>query len=140
MYFSAYGNGGYDPNDVNFPTEADANLASPIWLQFFTATCLNHRVSPAPNPYTTSSTVTANNVLTYEKAQTFQIFSPGADGLYGIGGQYNSPSSANSSASTPLPFDGNNTFAGLPPGATSDTSVRVRENDNLTNFQSGKLN
>ncbi len=97
---------------MNFPTEADANLASPIWLQFFTASFLNHRVSPAPNPYTTSSTVTANNVLTYEKPQTFQIFSPGADGLYGVGGQYNSPSSANSSASTPLPFDASDTFAG----------------------------
>jgi general secretion pathway protein G len=140
VYFSAYGNSGYDPNDVNFLTEADTNLASPIWLQFFTASSLNHRVSPAPNPYTISSTVTANNVLTYEKPQTFQIFSPGADGLYGVGGQYNSPSSANSSASTALPYDHTNTFAGAPPGPTSDSNIRVRENDNLTNFQSGKLN
>ncbi len=139
VYFSAYGSSGYDPNDVNFPTEADANLASPIWLQFFTASALNHRVSPAPNPYTTSSTVTANNVLTYEKPQTFQIISPGVDGLYGVGGQYNSPSSANSSASTPLPFDAADTFAGAPPGATTDTNVRLREKDNLTNFQSTKL-
>ena len=131
----------YDPNDVNFPTEADANLASPIWLQFFTASALNHRVSPAPNPYTTSSTVTANDAVTYEKAQTFQIFSPGADGLYGVGGQYHSPSSANSSASTPLPFDANNTFAGSTAGRRPRTpTIRVRERDNLTNFQSGKLN
>ena len=85
VYFSAYGNGGYDPNDVNFPQEADANLVSPIWLQFFTTTSLNHRISPAPNPYTTSATVTANNVLTYEKAQTFQIFSPGATGYTASG-------------------------------------------------------
>jgi prepilin-type N-terminal cleavage/methylation domain-containing protein len=139
VYFSAYGNGTYDPNDVNFPSEADANLVSPIWLQFFTATSLNHRVSPAPNPYSTSATVTVNNVLTYEKAQTFQIFSPGADGLYGVGGQYNSPSAANTSASTRLPFDANDTFSGLPPMATTDTAIRQRERDNLTNFQAGKL-
>lgn len=77
--------------------------------------------------------------MTYEKPQTFQIISPGADGLYGVGGQYNSPSSANSSASTPLPFDAADTFAGAPPGATTDTNVRLREKDNLTNFQSTKL-
>ena len=28
-YFSSYGNGGYDPNDVNFFTELDNNLSSP---------------------------------------------------------------------------------------------------------------
>ncbi|MGZ3392710.1 MAG: prepilin-type N-terminal cleavage/methylation domain-containing protein, partial [Isosphaeraceae bacterium] len=32
-YFSAYGNGGYDPNDVNF-TETDAYLNGPIGLTF----------------------------------------------------------------------------------------------------------
>ena len=87
VYFSSYGNGAYDPNDVNFWSEGDANNSSPIWLQFFTATSLNYRTSPAPNPYTTSTTVTANNTVTYEKAQTFQIFSSGVDGLYGVGGQ-----------------------------------------------------
>jgi prepilin-type N-terminal cleavage/methylation domain-containing protein len=139
VYFSAYGNGAYDPNDVNFWTEQDTNLATPIWLQFFTATSLNHRVSPAPNPYTTSLTVTTNNVLTYEKAQTFQIFSPGVDGLYGVGGQYVSPSSLNSSASTSLPLDNTDTFAGTPAAANTDSTIRQRERDNLTNFQQGTL-
>jgi prepilin-type N-terminal cleavage/methylation domain-containing protein len=138
-YFSAYGNGAYDPNDVNFWSEQDTNLASPIWLQFFTATSLNHRVSPAPNPYTTSLTVTPNNVLTYEKAQTFQIFSPGIDGLYGVGGQYVSPSSLNSSASTSLPVDATDTFTGNPAAANTDSTIRQRERDNLTNFQQGTL-
>jgi prepilin-type N-terminal cleavage/methylation domain-containing protein len=139
VYFSSYGNGAYDPNDVNFLTETDGNLASPIWLQFFTATSQNHRVSPAPNPYTTSSTVTANNAVTYEKAQTFQIFSAGADGLYGVGGQYAAPSSGTSTASTTLPFDQINTFSGQPAVATTDPTIRQREQDNLTNFKSGTL-
>jgi prepilin-type N-terminal cleavage/methylation domain-containing protein len=139
VYFCGYGNGGYDPNDVNFLTEADANLASPIWLQFFTATSLNHRVSPAPNPYTVTSTVTANNAVTYEKAQTFQLFSAGNDGLYGVGGQYVAPSSGTATSSTALPFDGNDTFSGQPAVATTDPTIRQREQDNLTNFKSGTL-
>ena len=78
--------------------------------------------------------------MTFEKAQTFQIFSPGADGLYGVGGQFIAPSAANSTASNPLPFDATNTFAGTaarhrPPTRRSG----LRERDNLTNFQSGTL-
>jgi prepilin-type N-terminal cleavage/methylation domain-containing protein len=139
VYFCSYGNGAYDPNDVNFWTEADINLASPIWLQFFTGTSQNHRVSPAPNPYTISATVTVNNTLSWQKPQTFQVFSPGNDGLYGVGGQFVAPSAATSASSTALPFDATNTFSGQPAAATTDTTIRSREKDNLTNFQSGTL-
>ena len=139
VYFSSYGNGGYDPNDVNFLTEADANTTSPIWLQFFTTTSQNYRLSPAPNPYTTSTTVTVNNTVTYEKAQTFQIFSPGVDGLYGVGGQFVAPGSVNSTASTALPIDASHTYSGSPAALATDTTIRDRERDNLTNFQQGKL-
>ncbi len=77
--------------------------------------------------------------MTFENAQTFQIFSPGLDGLYGVGGQYVSQSSASSTASTVLPFDAADTYANNPWANTADKSIRQREQDNLTNFKSGTL-
>jgi prepilin-type N-terminal cleavage/methylation domain-containing protein len=139
VYFSGYGNGIYDPNDVNFAgpvlNELDGNSVGPIGLQYkyggatFT--------SPAPNPYTTTKTVTTTGTVTFEKPQSFQLFSAGRDGLYGVGGQFIAPSSGSSSASDALPLDLNNTFSGAT--VTGDGSIRIRERDNLTNFQSGKL-
>jgi hypothetical protein len=147
VYFSGYGNGVYDANDVNFLTETDGKAnTGPIGLQY------QHAGTPYPsvypNPYTT--TLTANNppgalrtgTVTFEKAQSFQIFSPGLDGLYGVGGQFVPPSASTSSASNPLPLDSNNTFAGFTgttPNANTDATIRLRERDNLTNFQSGTL-
>jgi len=138
-YFSAYGSGVYDPNDVNFGgpnvSEADINGLSPIGLQFqYGATPFT---SPAPNPYTSTLTVTTTGTVTFQNSQTFQIFSPGIDGLYGVGGQYVPPSASTASSSTALPFDKNNTFSGA--SLTADTSIRQRERDNLTNFKSGTL-
>jgi prepilin-type N-terminal cleavage/methylation domain-containing protein len=153
VYFSGYGNGVYDANDVNYlfmvsgnvvGFESDGNLANPIGLTFQHAGV--QYPSAAPNPYT--STLTANNPsgalstgsVGYQKAQTFQIFSPGVDGLYGVGGQFVAPASASTTAANPLPFDKSNTFAGLtPPTPTQDGTIRLRERDNLTNFQSGTL-
>jgi len=139
VYFSAYGNGIYDPNDVNFAgpvlNEADGNLVSPIGLQYQYGTV--PFISPAPNPYTTTLTVTATGTVTFEKPQTFQIFSAGRDGLYGVGGQFIAPQTGASTASNPLPFDAVHTFAGA--SVTADNTIRVRERDNLTNFQSGTL-
>jgi prepilin-type N-terminal cleavage/methylation domain-containing protein len=140
VYFSGYGNGVYDANDVNFLAEADGNGAGPIGLQYTHAGAVYPSVSP--NPYTTSATVAASGTVNYEKAQTFQIFSAGADGLYGVGGQFVDPSSGSSSAVNTLPFDPNNTFAGFTgnvPNPTTDGTIRRREGDNLTNFSSGKL-
>ncbi len=139
VYFSGYGNGVYDPNDVNFAgpvlSEADGNGASPIGLDFQYGT--TQFVSPSPNPYTTTLTVTTTGSVTFEKPQTFQIFSAGRDGLYGVGGQFIAPSASNSSASNPLPLDLVHTFAAGT--QTTDTTIRVRERDNLTNFQTGTL-
>ena len=131
---------GYDPNDVNFPTEADANLASPIWLQFFTASSLNHRVSPAPNPYTTSSTVTANNVLTYREAADLPDLLTGRRRAIrrrgpvqlALVGQFVGQHSA-------AVRWGRYVRGIRRRDATTDTNVRNREKDNLTNFQSAKL-
>lgn len=150
-YFSAYGNSAYNPDDVNFYTEDDggnnptnAPLA-PVWLHF-----QQTGFSAIPNPYTT--TVTANTggalpsgTVTYQKPQTYQIISAGIDGQYGVGGQYTPSTSSSSTASNPLPFDQANTGAGPgPPGSApaqseSGSAIRLREDDNLTNFKSGTL-
>jgi general secretion pathway protein G len=148
VYFSGYGNGVYDANDVNF-NELDGNGNGPIALQFTHAG--STYASLAPNPYTTSLTANARpnelptGTVTFVKAQTFQLFSPGVDGLYGVGGQYIAPSSSLSSASNPLPLDVIPPVpqppTPLPPPYVNivDPSVRTRERDNLTNFQSGTL-
>ncbi len=135
-YFSAYGNGNYDPNDVNiYETDQNATgISLGFWVNFpiVGATTTPPLVaSPSPNPYTTTLTAgTTSGTVTYQSPQTFQIISSGADGLYGVGGQYVAQSQ---SATQPLPFDSNHTD-------TSDAGVRQREYDNLDNFKSGRLN
>lgn len=137
-YFSAYGNGGYDPNDVNF-VEYDASGAGPttpfpgIGVQFVvnfpvTGGC----ASPAPNPYTSS--LTTGNRVSFINPQTFQIISSGVDGLYGVGGQYSADNSSGA-----LPHDSSNPPSYSPPYNTSDPTIRTRERDNVTNFHSGRL-
>jgi prepilin-type N-terminal cleavage/methylation domain-containing protein len=142
-YFSGYGNGSYDANDVNFAFESGPNGVSPIELLFQYGT-ITYK-SPSPNPYTTtlSTTMTAAGAasgtatVTYQKAQTFQIISSGADGLYGVGGQFVPRSLTNSSATTTLPFDSVDTFAGT--AVETNATVRTAEKDNLTNFTTGTL-
>ena len=146
-YFSAYGNGGYDPNDVNFSEYDNEIPPQLIGLTFHVAfpvpgaSFANSASSPAPNPYTTAVTAPFNTTTspptplatTYLNPQTFQIISSGIDGLYGVGGQY-SPDNVGEAVpwdSTPSPTN--------PPYYTSDTSIRVRERDNITNFHNGKL-
>jgi hypothetical protein len=153
-YFSAYGSSAYDPNDVNLVIpnlaaaayEVDANGLGPIALQYLVSFPvihsgnLNLAISPSPNPYTSTLTVTTSGTVTYQKPQTYQIISPGVDGLYGVGGQFLTTSSA-STATVPLPFDPNNTvdIGSSSNTADSDRTVRQRELDNLTNFKSGTL-
>jgi general secretion pathway protein G len=142
-YFSSYGNNGYDPNDVNFAplqylspalpnpqVEVDASQ-SPFALAFRVNFQVTGGCSSAPpNPYTSTTTFPPGGVATYLNPQSFQLISSGVDGLYGVGGQY-SPDSAGASLpidhSTPSPYN------------TSDTSIRGRENDNITNFHNGRL-
>ena len=141
VYFSAYGNGNYDPNDVNI-TELDQNT-TPVGLQYevgypvYGSTSTPVIIaSPGPNPYTSSLTVqstkaSGTGTVTYQKPQTYQLISSGADGLYGVGGQYLQQSQ--SSSSQQVPFDQTNIVN------TTDGSVRQREYDNLTNFKQGTL-
>jgi len=144
-YFSSYGNGGYDPNDVNF-SETDVQNNGPIGLTFHVpfpvpgATWPNSSASPAPNPYTSALTAQFNAAktplpTTYLNPQTFQIVSSGIDGLYGVGGQY-SPDNTGET----LPLDTTTDPNGKSPYVnTSDVTIRTRERDNITNFHNGKL-
>jgi len=141
-YFSAYGNSGYDPNDVNFATapnaEVDTNgsVAELTYNVSFPVTGSNGCVSPAPNPYTSTITAPALAVTTYLNPQSFQIISAGIDGQYGVAGQY-TPDNAEA-----LPMDPNANFpSGLyfPYVNTQDSGIRIRERDNVTNFHNGKL-
>jgi general secretion pathway protein G len=144
-YFSSYGNGGYDPNDVNFAYETDANGNGPIGLSFLTAfpiytsKAVTICDSYAPNPYT--STSSAVLPVTYQNPQTFQIISSGFDGLYGVGGQYTSNPTIGSTVT--VPYDATYTFYGATNGSSvsgdTDKTLRYREQDNLTNFKSGPL-
>ena len=144
-YFSSYGNGGYDPNDVNF-NESDqfnnANIGLTYHVTFPVpgATYANSSSSPAPNPYTSALTAvfTGNGTpraTTFLNPQTFQIISSGLDGLYGVGGQY-LPNNTTES----LSLDTSTNPAGHTPYInTTDTGIRIRERDNVTNFHNGKL-
>jgi hypothetical protein len=138
-YFTGYGNGVYDANDVNFVTEADNSGVSPLGLQFQQSGAFY--TSPVPNPYTSSLTVAATGTVGFQKPQSFQIISAGVDGLYGVGGQYIQNSATNTSTTDTLPPDLNNTFVGAaaPPLNEADATIRRRERDNVTNFKSGTL-
>ena len=149
-YFSSYGNGNYDPNDVNF-IEYDVSGAGPVTgtgpgpgieLAFHVnfpilpvATPPTPALSPAPNPYTGSLSAPFSGnggylSATYLSPQSFQIISSGLDGLYGVGGQYNPNNAAEAlpwDNSTPTPYN------------TTDITLRYRERDNVTNFHNGKL-
>ncbi len=135
-YFSAYGNGGYDPNDVNFVSE-DYNTISLTYPELaynvnFPVTGATYALSPAPNPYTSTFTVTGQGTVavTFLNPQSFQIISSGIDGTYGVGGQY-SPDSSEA-----LPYDTtNNPYL----HNTVGNGIRISERDNVTNFHNGKL-
>ncbi|HKM56453.1 MAG TPA: type II secretion system protein [Isosphaeraceae bacterium] len=139
-YFSAYGNNGYDPNDVNF-AESDVNGNGPIGLGYHVAVPVTGGcISAGPNPYTSSFTTPTTGLPTFLNPQSFQIISSGIDGLYGVGGQYQPDNTAGT-----LPYDSSSTYhlntTATPPSwtADSDPSIRYRERDNVTNFHNGKL-
>jgi hypothetical protein len=155
VYFSAYGSNNYDPNDVNF-SEPNTLGSGPIALQYFvnfptnggTAIAGQGRsyiaLSSSPNPYSSTPTAftkaqagTTSGTVSYQNPQTFQIFSPGVDGLYGVGGLYDT--SPQSASSVTLPFDPVHTFDLGNGKVESDKNVRQYEHDNLTNFKSGIL-
>jgi prepilin-type N-terminal cleavage/methylation domain-containing protein len=140
-YFSTNLGTGYDPNDVNVVEHDSSGSSAPIALDYTTASLPLGTLSPAPNPYTISWPVVIANQssdhynpqVNFQNPQSFQIISPGIDGLYGVGGAY----------STGLPSeDSTSTSSWKPPVTISnsaDTGLRNTERDNLTNFHNGRL-
>ena len=138
VYFFGYGSGVYDANDVNFTYEVDGNGLGPIWLQYQHAGSLY--LSPAPNPYATTATANLpNGSVIFEKPQTFQLFSSGVDGLYGVGGQFVPPTASNTTASNALPLDAVDTYSGAPPTTpTTDATIRLARGTILRIFSPGR--
>ena len=143
-YFSAYGNSGYDPNDVNFVSEnydpgSGTYPELAYHVNFFIPPAVpqgtppNPSLSPAPNPYTSVSTAPFNASTyvstTFLNPQSFQIISSGLDGTYGVGGLYSSD------LNEALPYDTTGPYLNNSLGA----GIRVFERDNVTNFHNGKL-
>lgn len=161
-YFSAYAGVGYDPDDVNFQGIEQVS-GSPICGAFMTPNPLMGTTpitgrpdivsSPYPNPYCNDDPVpikagssppvvdttvppvgSAARPRAYQNPQSFQIISPGADRLYGIGGTY-APTASNT-----LPYSNslNMSVTGQDLSGIPDPP-RTTENDNLTNFATGTL-
>jgi prepilin-type N-terminal cleavage/methylation domain-containing protein len=148
-YFFSYGSNSYDPNDVNgygrafdlsntladagdFETDDDSTGTYSTWgfLVGFptTSTTANFAVSPSPNPYTTGPSSSGN--VAWVNPTTFQLICSGQDGFFGLGGTY----AGKSGGAGVLPISATD------PGNINAISVRVRENDNITNFSGGTLN
>jgi general secretion pathway protein G len=134
-YFSTNVGLGYDPNDVNLGTDQvlDKTGTTPVTpglTYFASAVSGGSTISPSPNPYTSGApyvtTPTTSTTVNYINPQTFQIISPGIDGMYGLGGAYTASTSGTTS---PLLDE-----SGI--GNTGDRSI---EGDNLTNFHNGRL-
>ena len=139
-YFSAYGANSYDPNDVNgwdhntsnaFDYEPDQNGSNFAEWGFtvsfpVSGTPTNYAVSPSPNPYTSGSSAPTSGNVAWINPNSFQIICSGVDGNFGYGGAYVQGGTGNT---LPL-LDGN----------VNNSNSRNPENDNLTNFSSGRLN
>jgi prepilin-type N-terminal cleavage/methylation domain-containing protein len=134
-YFSSYGGNGYDPNDVNLLDQDDASSPPAFWRAFHVSFSVVPNVNPntniatsiTPNPYTNTAPIPpTGQAATWQNPTTFQILSAGVDGRFGVAGQYLS------SGNDQLPVD-----AGIP--ATLGPDIRTREQDNLANFATGRL-
>ena len=149
-YFASYGSNGYDPNDVNdnghatgvtagattYSTsgiEVDDGGTTFVTRGFSVNFGGGYAVSTAPNPYTTNAPLNTATGTNYFNPNSFQLFSAGFDRLWGMGGLYLP------TVTDRLPL--------LPPKAgdagnvnNEPATLRIRENDNLTNFSTGRLN
>ena len=93
--------------------------------------------SPSPNPYTTSlSKPTTATPANYINPTSFQLISSGRDRIFGVGGQFNP--TANDRLSD---WANAGTFTeGASSALPADALLRdLTESDNLTNFNSSKL-
>jgi general secretion pathway protein G len=130
LYFYGYGNNAYDPNDVN-------SIFEPLPKQFVTSTGV--MASPGPNPYTSGPAVPAGAATVafsrFVNPDAFQIISAGADGYYGLGGQY-----SGDATNDKLPVSTEADYvAGDANTQRLMTEARARERDNVTNFTRGRI-
>jgi prepilin-type N-terminal cleavage/methylation domain-containing protein len=140
-YFSSYGNSAYDPNDDNSgglgslgdssSQELDDTQTALIMRSYLVNFQPSTVFSFGPNPYTNSDPGTTG--VTWVNPQSFQLFSSGRDGQWGVGGTY-SPNTTGSR----LPVTALDNTANVLP-KTEALSLRTRERDNITNFSGGKL-
>jgi prepilin-type N-terminal cleavage/methylation domain-containing protein len=159
-YFSTNNGQGYDPNDVNIDVpfagpgagETDSNGVTPIGMSFLlsqpvynsgSSSPLSPPItqSPSPNPYTSGPPTGTKAVfsVSYQNNQSFQIISPGLDGIYGVGGWYDPTQSAPLIAEDQTSVLQTNLGTTIILSNSKDASLRVPEKDNLTNFHNGRL-
>ena len=165
-YFSSYEGVGYDPGDCDSAVQEQDDQGNAEYGAFMTnniagapSSVRNDFIkSPPPNPYANDTPIpqasngsvdtnpsTMYRPRAYQNPQTFQIISCGRDRQWGIGGQYisNVPSGR-----LPLinPTNLNASYGGSQTTTATfaitgamDPNVRLREQDNITNFSSGRL-
>ncbi len=139
VYFSAYGSNSYDAQDCSInpflkdnPLAVSADDSSGTTLAFVQAFGGGIK-STYPNPYTTGPANPQGRSPAWQKPQSYQIISAGADRKYGCGGQF-----AGKTKSEPLPGIG--FLLDMTGILTPAESVRSFESDNITNFSQGRLN
>ncbi len=159
-YFSAYEGQGYDPDDNNY-LDPDDLLSTPPYsngvfggfstpnaptgTQYYYSqnqTRPDIVSSEAPNPYTVVTPINLDQYgnidptnykpIEYVNKNTFQIFSAGLDNDFGIGGCFNVNNTVD-----PLTFPA--TANSQATGQTLPVGIRLREHDNVTNFNAGTL-
>lgn len=151
-YFSAYGNNRYDPNDMNFAIpEPNDGGSVPSVTRLFRVTHPVQAVtgsdgtgnggddhiaiSPAPNPYSSGEANAPDKPTQWEKGQSFQIISAGADAKYGVGGQF-----AGQGATIRLPGELDRRLTPAMRNLNAPDAVsRTSEGDNIANFSGGTL-
>lgn len=122
-YFSAYGNNMYDPNDMNLASDGELGSSSAEYFNVKIGVSGNSVSSPSPNPYCTDPPASGSQFPNFINPTSFQIISAGYDSTFGPGGQY-SP---------------NSNEAALPTSGKAGTNARLYEQDNLSNFATGRL-
>jgi prepilin-type N-terminal cleavage/methylation domain-containing protein len=148
-YFTSYGTNSYDPNDDNgngrqnsFEEEDDGmtfcERGFTVGFPTSAGTAPPSAVSAAPNPYCSGSPVTTGG-MSWINPNSFQLFSAGADRLWGLGGQYVQTSTGSTGKLPIAPNDPGIVHAGSPYADDFTDGVRLRESDNITNFSGGRI-
>ena len=142
VYFSAYGSNSYDPQDCNFNPSAQNYFPALTDIQDMDTGTNYFRYfggaagsSISPNPYTTGPAAPVGRSPAWQKPQSYQILSAGADRKYGFGGQF-----AGKSKSEPLPIADTDLTVTPPKINPPSPNSRSVESDNITNFSQGRLN